>query len=198
MRGATRGDGVRGEDVTPNVRTIRAIPLALDSGAARPDRGPRRGLPAARAFARINAEREDEGEPLFANPRNAAAGTMRNLDPALVARRRRLGARITYSAESVRSEALAADHAMPRLLEAMRALGPAGRGALPALHGHRRGDRVLPGVGRQAPRAASSTPTASSSSWTTWRCASGSARPPSSRAGRPRSSFPRSRRTRSC
>jgi DNA ligase (NAD+) len=87
VRGATRGDGVRGEDVTPNVRTIRSIPLAL------------RGAPTARlevrgevflpraAFERINRERADAGEPLYANPRNVAAGTMRNLDPALVARR---------------------------------------------------------------------------------------------------------------
>ena len=87
VRGATRGDGVRGEEVTANVRTIRAIPLAL------------RGAPAGRievrgelflprtSFARINREREEAGEPLFANPRNAAAGTMRNLDPSLVARR---------------------------------------------------------------------------------------------------------------
>ena len=88
VRGATRGDGIRGEEVTANVRTIRAIPLAL------------RGAPAGRievrgevflprsAFARINAEREADGEPLFANPRNAAAGTMRNLVPELVSRRR--------------------------------------------------------------------------------------------------------------
>jgi DNA ligase (NAD+) len=88
IRGATRGDGVRGEDVTANVRTIRSIPLALRGGPA--GRIEVRGevfLPRA-SFARINAEREAEGEPLFANPRNAAAGTMRNLDPALVARRR--------------------------------------------------------------------------------------------------------------
>jgi DNA ligase (NAD+) len=91
IRGATRGDGVRGEDVTTNVRTIRAIPLALEGGP--PGRLEVRGeifLPRA-AFARMNREREDAGEPLFANPRNAAAGTMRNLDPSLVATRR-LGA----------------------------------------------------------------------------------------------------------
>src|SRR2546428_5811073 len=87
VRGATRGDGSRGEEVTANVRTIRAIPLALR-------RGPRgrveiRGevyLPRV-SFERMNREREDAGEPLFQNPRNAAAGTMRNLDPALVAKR---------------------------------------------------------------------------------------------------------------
>jgi DNA ligase (NAD+) len=91
VRGATRGDGVRGEEVTANVRTIRAIPLALRNGP--PGRIEVRGelfLPRS-TFARINKEREESGEPLFANPRNAAAGTMRNLDPSLVAKRR-LGA----------------------------------------------------------------------------------------------------------
>jgi len=87
VRGATRGDGVRGEEVTANVRTIRALPLSLrrpPSGAIEV-----RGevyLPRA-AFDRTNREREAAGEPVFANPRNAAAGTMRNLDPALVAKR---------------------------------------------------------------------------------------------------------------
>ena len=100
-RGATRGDGRRGEDVTSNVRAIQAIPLSLGSAeAAVPAEGaiPEglvevRGevyLPTA-SFARINAERAEAEEPEFANPRNAAAGTMRNLDPALVAKRR-LGA----------------------------------------------------------------------------------------------------------
>jgi DNA ligase (NAD+) len=92
--GATRGDGVRGEDVTANVRTVRAIPLALRNGPA--GRVEVRGelfLPRS-VFARINRDREEAGEPLFANPRNAAAGTMRNLDPGLVASRR-LGA-FTY------------------------------------------------------------------------------------------------------
>jgi DNA ligase (NAD+) len=91
QRGATRGDGQRGEEVTANVRAIRAIPLCLrqaPSGVIEV-----RGevyFPRA-SFDRMNEEREQEGEPLFANPRNAAAGTMRNLDPALVAKRR-LGA----------------------------------------------------------------------------------------------------------
>jgi DNA ligase (NAD+) len=86
-RGATRGDGVRGEDVTANVRTVRAIPLALRGGPA--GRIEVRGevyLP-KRNFERINQEQQDAGEPLYANPRNTAAGTMRNLDPALVAKR---------------------------------------------------------------------------------------------------------------
>src|SRR3954452_19403152 len=84
VRGATRGDGTRGEDVTTNVRTIRALPLTLRNGPA--GRIEVRGevyLPRT-SFERMNREREEAGEPLFANPRNAAAGTMRNLDPAQV------------------------------------------------------------------------------------------------------------------
>jgi DNA ligase (NAD+) len=87
-RGATRGDGVRGEDVTENVRTIMAIPSRLKSAPS--------GVIEVRgeiflprpSFERINREREEAGEPLFANPRNVAAGTMRTLDPELVSRRR--------------------------------------------------------------------------------------------------------------
>ena len=87
VRGATRGDGTRGEEVTTNVRTIRTLPLRLKH--APEGRIEVRGevfLPRA-TFERTNREREEAGEPVFANPRNAAAGTMRNLDPALVAKR---------------------------------------------------------------------------------------------------------------
>ena len=87
VRGATRGDGVRGEDVTANVRTIRAVPLRLRNGPSR--RLEVRGevyLPRS-VFDRVNREREEQGEAVFANARNAAAGTMRNVDPALVAKR---------------------------------------------------------------------------------------------------------------
>jgi len=87
VRGVTRGDGVIGEDVTTNVRVIRAIPLRL-RGAA-PDHVEIRGevyLPRA-AFDRMNQEREAAGEPAFANPRNAAAGAIRTLDSAAVAKR---------------------------------------------------------------------------------------------------------------
>ncbi|MDX2081697.1 MAG: NAD-dependent DNA ligase LigA [Terrimicrobiaceae bacterium] len=91
VRAATRGDGVTGDDVTGNVRTIRNIPEKL-SGRA-PGRIEVRGeiyLPKAE-FARINAERDEEGLPAFANPRNAAAGSLKQLDPAMVARRRLAG-----------------------------------------------------------------------------------------------------------
>jgi DNA ligase (NAD+) len=86
-RAATRGDGTTGEVVTHNVRTIRAIPLDLAGGPS--DHIEVRGevyLPKS-AFEKTNAEREAAGEPIFQNPRNAAAGTLRNLDPGLVSKR---------------------------------------------------------------------------------------------------------------
>ena len=86
VRGATRGDGINGEDITENLKTIRSVPLRL-----------RRPLPALEvrgeaympkeAFARLNEARDETGEPLFANPRNAAAGTLRQLDPKITASR---------------------------------------------------------------------------------------------------------------
>jgi DNA ligase (NAD+) len=91
VRGVTRGDGRRGEDVTQNVRTIRSVPLRLKSdGLQVPAQIEVRGeayLP-RHVFEEINAEREEEGAPRFANPRNAAAGTIRQLDPKIVAARR--------------------------------------------------------------------------------------------------------------
>jgi DNA ligase (NAD+) len=93
VRGVTRGDGTRGEDVTSNVRVIRAVPLRLhDTGSRQPGAEGRveiRGeaFLSRQAFERVNREREEAGEPLFANPRNAAAGTMRTLDPKAVSRR---------------------------------------------------------------------------------------------------------------
>ena len=87
-RGVTRGDGVRGDDVTPNVRAIRAVPLAL-RGPDVPEELEVRGevyLPRSRLEA-SNRERAEAGEEPFANPRNAAAGTMKTLDTQVVARR---------------------------------------------------------------------------------------------------------------
>lgn len=86
VRGATRGDGVRGEDVTENVRTIRSIPLVIPETGTLEVRG--EVFYTKKAFARVNAEREAQGEPLFANPRNAASGTMRLLDSRVTAQRR--------------------------------------------------------------------------------------------------------------
>jgi DNA ligase (NAD+) len=91
VRGVTRGDGRRGEDVTQNVRTIRSVPLRLKTldtkvGGEVEVRG--EAYLSRRVFEKINAEREEEGAPRFANPRNAAAGTIRQLDPKIVAARR--------------------------------------------------------------------------------------------------------------
>ncbi|MFN5396452.1 MAG: NAD-dependent DNA ligase LigA [Pseudanabaena sp.] len=89
VRGATRGDGTSGEDITPNIKTIRSIPLRLNLENP-PDRLEIRGeafLPIA-VFDEINQERSQQGESLFANPRNAAAGTLRQLDSRIVAKRR--------------------------------------------------------------------------------------------------------------
>ena len=85
---ATRGDGVTGDDVTANVRTVRSVPLRL-RGSDWPPHFEIRGeilMPYA-SFDRLNAEREANGEPLFANPRNAAAGTLKQQSSAVVARR---------------------------------------------------------------------------------------------------------------
>lgn len=87
LRGVTRGDGVQGEDITPNVRTIASIPIRLREPLARCEvRG--EAYLTHGAFEAINARRAQEDEPLFANPRNAAAGSLKLQDPRLVSRRR--------------------------------------------------------------------------------------------------------------
>ncbi|TMI83735.1 MAG: NAD-dependent DNA ligase LigA [Bacillati bacterium ANGP1] len=89
VRGATRGDGVQGEDITPNLRTVRSLPLRLRREADPPEFVEVRGevyLP-IRALEAINQERLQAGQMPFANARNAAAGSLRQLDPAVTARR---------------------------------------------------------------------------------------------------------------
>ena len=88
-RGVTRGDGIHGDDVTANVRTIRSIPLVLQPGGDYPKEFEIRGevLMPWSVFERLNLEREKAEEPLFANPRNAASGTLKSLSSKLVASR---------------------------------------------------------------------------------------------------------------
>ena len=86
VRGATRGDGTTGEDVTPNLRTITVIPVRLPEPIDLEVRG-EVYMPKSE-FARINAEREEAGLPLYANPRNSGAGSLRQLDPRVTASRR--------------------------------------------------------------------------------------------------------------
>jgi len=89
-QGATRGDGTKGDDVTANIKTIKAVPLALSPKAAGLQGVEARGevyMP-RQEFLRINREKEEGGEAPFANPRNAAAGTLKLLDPQAVSRRR--------------------------------------------------------------------------------------------------------------
>ncbi|HUX09055.1 MAG TPA: NAD-dependent DNA ligase LigA, partial [Terriglobia bacterium] len=93
VRGLTRGDGNQGEDVTQNVRTIRSVPLKIDSrkleAIGHPQKFEVRGevIMTHKAFRQANEQRENNGEAPFANPRNAAAGTLRQLDPKVVAER---------------------------------------------------------------------------------------------------------------
>ncbi|MBO4550560.1 MAG: NAD-dependent DNA ligase LigA, partial [Bacteroidaceae bacterium] len=89
VRAVTRGDGVQGDDVTANVRTIRSIPLLLPKGGDYPRQFEIRGevLMPWSSFDRLNKEREAAGEPLFANPRNAASGTLKSKNSSTVAQR---------------------------------------------------------------------------------------------------------------
>ena len=90
VSGVTRGDGVHGDDVTANVKTIRCIPLVLKEGTGYPKEFEIRGeiLMPWKVFEQLNAEREAAEEPLFANPRNAASGTLKSQNSKLVASRR--------------------------------------------------------------------------------------------------------------
>ena len=87
VRGATRGDGITGENVTENLRTVRSLPLHIENA---PERLIVRGevYMSKAVFEELNAQRELDGEPLLANPRNAAAGSMRQLDPKIAASRK--------------------------------------------------------------------------------------------------------------
>src|SRR5271157_3245782 len=94
VRGVTRGDGTTGEDVTPNVKTVRSIPLRLDDGVLKKLKLVKsfevRGeiLMTRKAFEALNRQQEETGGKIFVNPRNAAAGAVRVLDPSITANRK--------------------------------------------------------------------------------------------------------------
>ncbi len=114
VRAVTRGDGVRGDDVTANVKTIRTVPLELPRDCGCPERFEIRGevLMPWQSFEKLNAEREAREEPLFANPRNAASGTLKSKKTSVVAHRRLdaylyyvLGEEVTFQTHTERLEA---------------------------------------------------------------------------------------------
>ncbi|MCL2568296.1 MAG: NAD-dependent DNA ligase LigA [Oscillospiraceae bacterium] len=118
VRGATRGDGRIGEDVTENLKTVHSVPLRLPEGA--PARLVVRGevyMP-KRVFEKLNEQRELVGEALFANPRNAAAGSMRQLDPKIAASRRL--SMIAFNIQAVSGERFEQHH---KSLEFLREMG---------------------------------------------------------------------------
>ena len=84
---ATRGDGTVGDDITQNIRTIRSVPARLKGKAPKVLEVRGEVFMDKQGFAKLNAAREEEGLPVFANPRNAAAGSLKQLDPAMAARR---------------------------------------------------------------------------------------------------------------
>lgn len=120
VRAVTRGDGTQGDDVTANVRTIRSLPLRLE-GKGVPEVLEVRGevyFP-LKEFERVNREREEAGDDLFLNPRNAAAGTLKQLDPRITASRR-LGF-LAHGRGEVSDKTFAASHS--EFLERLKALG---------------------------------------------------------------------------
>ncbi len=160
VRALTRGDGVAGDDVTANVRTIRSVPLRLD-GSGWPASFDIRGeilMPFA-AFERLNAERAEAGEAPFANPRNAAAGSLKLQSPALVARRG---------------------------LETFL-YGVVGEGLPFATHSESL--RAAKEWGFRVSEYSRTPPTGWSSRWTPAPCNEGSERPPNRHAGRWRTSL---------
>jgi DNA ligase (NAD+) len=123
VRGATRGDGTEGEDVSANLRTIRSLPMELlpQEGVKVPGSLEVRGevFISKKDFKKLNDAREQEGEPLFANPRNAAAGSLRQLDPRITASR----PLSVYLYECVPGEGVPAFRSHAEKLEYLKSLG---------------------------------------------------------------------------
>ncbi len=190
--GATRGDGVTGEDVTANVRTIGDIPHALPKGA--PEVVEVRGeIYLGKAdFAKLNAAQAKAGKPLYVNPRNTAAGSLRQKDPEVTASRPLRFFAYAWGEMS----AMPADTQMG-MVEAFAEWGFPVNPLMQALRHDRRGARRLSRHRAAARRASTTTSTASSTRSTRSLCRPGSAFAPARRAGRSPTSF-RPRRRRRC
>ena len=189
VQGATRGDGTTGEDVTANLRTIEAIPERLTQPADLEARG--EVFMPKTEFARINAEREEAGLPLYANPRNSGAGSLRQLDPAVTASRR-LSAWLYQLIEEPKER-------RPARRSPVGGPRPAGAAPVrgepesPRRARHRRCTRLPRGVARETPRPAATRRTAWSSRWTGSTSRSDSASSVGRHAGRSPTSSRRSR-----
>ena len=189
---ATRGDGRTGEDVTPNVRTIADVPDAAGTARAAPDaaRGARRGvLPGRRRSRSSTRALVEAGKAPFANPRNAAAGSLRQKDPRVTASR----AAAAWSLHGVGARrGLRRRPASQQAYDAAARLGPAGQRPRP---GGRRPGRACTSSSTTTASTGTTSSTRSTASWsrsTSWRCSAGSARPAGRRAGRsPTSTRPR-------
>ncbi len=145
VRGATRGDGTTGEDVTANLRTIRAIPLRLreDPPGERLEVRGEAFMPRG-AFASLNRQLEEAGKPLYANARNTAAGTVRQKDPSVTAVAAAVGVVLPARRRARARDAL-------RVARAPAAARFRGEPAHRDRRRHRRGDRLHGAVGREAP-----------------------------------------------
>ncbi|MGD0229375.1 MAG: NAD-dependent DNA ligase LigA [Syntrophorhabdales bacterium] len=122
---STRGDGYEGEDITNNIRTLRSVPLTIAADGSVPDEIDIRGevYMNLEDFRGLNRQREERGEPAFANPRNAAAGSVRQLDPAITASRRLY--LVCYGVGTLRGMELASQSALIEWLKTSRFPTPA-------------------------------------------------------------------------
>ena len=194
VQGATRGDGIEGENVTANVMTIKQIPHRL-AGRGVPDRIEVRGeiyLPHA-DFKTLNAEQAAAGGKVFANPRNAAAGSLRQLDSSITARRP-----LRFFAYAWGMASALPAKTQSGVVEAFAALGTAHQSAHACLQQRGGGAGVLSRDRREARRRSATTSTASStrSTASTGRSAWASSR--ARRAGRSPTSFPPKKSPPSC
>ena len=191
VQAATRGDGYEGEDVTANVRTIARDPEAAARRAATFSRCAARSIWRTRISPRSTRAQQAAGKRIFANPRNAAAGSLRQLDRA----HHRGAAAASSSPMPGASSAQPIATTQIGVIEAFAALRPADQSADPALPFGGGDARALPRRSRRSAPTSATTSTASSTRSTTSRCSSGSASSRAARAGRPRTSFPPSSAT---